>query len=96
METTYPLVASVKPLAGKHLLVEFRNGTAKVYDCTPLLAEEAFAPLADETLFRSVRADPHGYGVLWNDAVDLAESELWLHGETAGHPARAPHAPTAR
>ena len=44
---------------------------------------EPFAPLADDPLFRSVQTDPHGYGVVWSDDIDLAELELWLHGETA-------------
>lgn len=80
--TTYPRIESVRPLSGKRLLVGFSNGVRKVYDCTPLLSSEPFAPLADEPLFRSVQADPHGYGVVWSDEIDLAESELWLHGET--------------
>jgi len=25
-------------------------------------------------------ADPHGYAVVWNDDIDLAESEIWLKG----------------
>jgi hypothetical protein len=76
----YPLVKSVRPLAGQRLRVEFDNGVTKVYDCTPLLGTEVFKPLADEAIFRSVRADEHGYAVIWNDAIDLAESELWLNG----------------
>jgi len=79
----YPRIASVRPLSDKRLLVAFDNGVRKIYDCRPLLGAEPFAPLADEPFFRSVQADPHGYGVIWSDAIDLAESELWLHGETA-------------
>jgi hypothetical protein len=76
----YPKVTSVTPLEGKRLLVTFRNGATKVYDCAPLLADEPFRPLADEALFRAVKADPHGYGAVWNDDIDLAESELWEGG----------------
>jgi hypothetical protein len=78
--TIYPKVASVRPLSGKRLLVQFRNDDQRIYDCTPLLETEAFAPLAQEPLFRLVHPDPHGYAVIWNDAIDLAESELWLNG----------------
>ncbi|MFT4604804.1 MAG: hypothetical protein ACI9W4_001541 [Rhodothermales bacterium] len=78
--TVYPKVASVRPLSGKRLLVEFRNRQQRIYDCTPLLEKEAFAPLVQEPLFRLVHADPHGYAVIWTDAIDLAESELWLNG----------------
>ena len=77
----YPRVESVEPLAEKRLLVRFVNGVRKVYDCTPLLADAPFKPLAEEAVFRVVRADPHGYGVVWSDEIDLAESELWEKGK---------------
>jgi hypothetical protein len=80
---TYPRVRSVRPLAGKRLLVAFATGEERFYDCGPLLAESAFAALADETVFQQVRPDPHGYGVIWNDEIDLAESELWINGTSA-------------
>ena len=31
-------------------------------------------------MFRRVRADDHGYAVVWTDEIDLAESELWING----------------
>ena len=71
------------------LLVEFDNGDRRLYDCKPLLDSEVFGPLEDETLFRCVRADPHGYGVVWNDAIDLAESEIWLNGQGPEEPSDA-------
>jgi hypothetical protein len=80
--TRYPRIRSVRPLSGKRLLVAFDEGTSKLYDCSPLLSSEAFAPLANEVLFRNVQADAHGFGVIWNDQIDLAESELWLRGVT--------------
>lgn len=78
---TYPHVRSVRPLTGKRLRVTFANGVAKIYDCTPLLKEDAFKPLEDEALFRSIHVEAHGYAVVWTDEIDLAESELWLHGK---------------
>lgn len=80
--TTYPRIRSVKPRCGKTLLVTFENGDLKVYDCTPLLQMEAFRPLRDEAVFRCAHADSHGYGVIWNDDIDLAESEIWINGRT--------------
>jgi len=79
----YPRVESVEPTTGKRLIVTFTGGVRKVYDCTPLLADAPFKPLAEEAVFRGVRADPHGYGVVWNDDIDLAESELWEEGKQA-------------
>jgi hypothetical protein len=82
-ERRYPRVGSVRPLGGKRLLVEFTNGVTKVYDCAALLACASFEPLGDDAFFRCVKADPHGYGAVWNDDIDLAESELWENGEQA-------------
>ncbi|MHC5058459.1 MAG: DUF2442 domain-containing protein [Planctomycetota bacterium] len=79
----YPRVESVEPTSGKRLLVRFAGGVSKVYDCTPLLEDPPFRPLEDEALFRCVKADPHGYGVVWNDDIGLAESELWEEGRQA-------------
>ena len=77
---SYPKVKSVQPLPGKKLRVTFETDAVRVYDCTPLLQEPAFRLLQDDAFFRNVCADPHGDGVAWSDEIDLAESELWLHG----------------
>ena len=76
-------VKTVKPLNEKRILVEFENGVFKCYDCNPLLATEEFQQLKNDAIFKHVKADPHGYGILWNDEIDLAESELWINGEIA-------------
>ena len=78
-----PKVESVEPLEGKRLLVRFVNGVEKVYDCNQLLHLEMFRPLKNEAFFKSVKPDAGGYGVSWNDAVDLSEHELWVNGEEA-------------
>ena len=41
---------------------------------------DAFRPLKDEAFFKNVRVDSAGYGIIWNDYVDLSESELWVNG----------------
>jgi len=38
--------------------------------------------LEDEALFRTVQAEKHGYAVMWNDEIDLAESGIWINGRT--------------
>lgn len=78
---TYPKVKSVTPLSGKQLLVTFTTGDTRIYDCAPLLKEFAFVPLKDDAFFRNVHVDQTGYGVVWNDNVDLSESELWINGK---------------
>ena len=77
---SYPKIKAVTPLSGRRLRVTFATGDTKVYDCSPLLGEAPFEPLNDEAFFRNVYADRTGYGVVWNDNVDLSEAELWLRG----------------
>lgn len=78
----YPKIHTVHALPRKKLRVTFETGDVRIYDCRPLLKEEPFKALQDEALFRSVRAEKHGYAVVWNDEIDLSESEIWIHGHT--------------
>ncbi|MBF0549911.1 MAG: DUF2442 domain-containing protein [Deltaproteobacteria bacterium] len=78
----YPKVKSVEVLSGHRLKIVFVNGAVRYYDCNPLLEQPAFHVLKDEGFFRNVHPDAHGYGIVWNDNLDLAESELWVNGAT--------------
>ena len=62
------------------LLVRFDNGVEKTYDCGPLLGRPEFRLLSRPAFFRAVRVDPGGYGISWNDKMDLSGYELWVHG----------------
>lgn len=75
-------VQKVEPLAGLNLRVQFENGTVKKYDVNPLLAKwPVFRSLElIPGLFDCVRVDAGGYGVVWNDDIDLSCNELWEHG----------------
>ena len=75
-----PKVSSVQPLDGKKLLVKFINGVEKIYDCNSICKLEMFHLLKNEAFFKSVKADPGGYGISWNDDMDLSEYELWNNG----------------
>ncbi len=75
-----PKILSVQVLEQKRLLVKFINDSEKVYDCGPLLSMEMFQVLRNDAFFKSVRVDPGGYGVSWNDYADLSEYELWTNG----------------
>ena len=76
----YPKILNVETLEGKRLKVLFEGNVIKIYDCTPLLTEDTFKPLEDDALFKNVHADEGGYGIVWNDYLDLSESELWENG----------------
>jgi hypothetical protein len=76
----FPKIKLVTSLSGKKLRVQFFNGEVRIYDCQPLLNEPAFQPLKDEVFFRNVQVDKTGYSIVWDDNIDLSESELWMHG----------------
>lgn len=82
-----PKIKFIAPLEGKILLVDFMDGTQKTYDCSQLLHLDQFKPIQNEVFFKTVKVDPGGYGVSWNDEIDLSEYELWTNGKavsTAG------------
>lgn len=73
---------SVTSLDDFKLLIHFIDGTARQYDVRPLLTQyEAFQPLATTPgLFEQVVVDAGGYGVSWNDDIDIDCNELWENG----------------
>jgi hypothetical protein len=79
----YPKILNVESIKGKRLLVTFQNGKKKIYDCSPLLENDIFKALKNDAFFNSVHIDKHGYGIVWNDELDLSESELWINGMPA-------------
>jgi len=79
-----PKISVVKPLENRRLLVKFTNGVGKIYDCNQLLHLAAFKALQNEAFFKSVKVDSGGFGISWNDDIDLSEYELWVNSkETA-------------
>lgn len=80
-EMNAPKIESVIPLAKeRHLLVTFVNGVQKIYDCEKILNLNRFQLLKNEAFFKAVTVDAGGYGVSWNDEIDLSEYELWHNG----------------
>ena len=78
----YHRLASVAPAGGLTLEATFADGTVKRYDVEPLFSRwKAFEALRDVPgLFRSVHVDAGGYGVVWNDELDLECEEIWNNG----------------
>ncbi len=75
-----PKVLSVQPLENKKLLIKFNNGVEKIYDCRPPIEKfKPFKALENGVFFKQVRVDGGGYGISWNDKVDLSEYELWTN-----------------
>jgi hypothetical protein len=83
-----PRITSVTPIGNWELLVRFENGVEKTYDCEPLLSRPEYHLLKVPAFFRAVKVDTGGYGISWNDTMDLSEYELWKNGKLA---ANEPH-----
>ena len=71
-------VKEVTPLADYTLSVLFEDNTRKKYDVKPLFEEwDVFKNLYEiKGLFNQVKVDMGGYGIVWNEDIDLSCNEL--------------------
>ncbi len=62
--------------------VYFEEGINKQYDVKPLFKKiKIFNQLKKDSLFEKVQVGQGGYGVVWNDEIDLSSEELFNNGE---------------
>lgn len=75
-------VKYVKTLENFILLITFENGIKKSYDIKPLFVKwQVFKDLVNiPGLFEEVKVDSGGYGIYWNEDIDLSCNELWNNG----------------
>ncbi len=75
-------VKSVEPKDNYILSVLFTDGVRTEYDIKPLFEKwEVFNDLKNiNGLYQQVRVDAGGFGISWNDEIDLASDELRLNG----------------
>ena len=75
-------VSEVKPLPDYRLHVYFVNGEKCIYDIKPLFDKwHSFNSLKQiDHLFEQVKVDNGGFGISWNDEIDLACDELYYNG----------------
>ncbi len=75
-------VKSVLPQKNYCLLITFCEGVSKIYDVKPLFDKwEIFKKLKESHLFYDVTVDQGGYGISWNDDIDLSCDELFFNGK---------------
>lgn len=78
-------VKAVTPLDNNVLLVQFAHGVTKRYDVKPLFEKwPAFRALTDPLFWLEVKVDAGGYGISWNDDLDLSCDELYANGRDVG------------
>ncbi len=81
-------VKAVSALTEQRLCVQFAEGMTKIYDVKPLFEKwKPFRVLKNAPeLFSAVEVDTGGYGIVWNDELDLSCDELFENGEAVKTP----------
>ena len=81
-------IKSVNVLPDYMLAVQFSEGVTKTYDVKVLFERwEPFRAFKKHPeLFYEVQVDTGGYGIVWNDDLDLSCEELYHNGQTIQTP----------
>ena len=80
-------IKNVTPLKDFKLNIQFAEGITKIYDMKKLIENnKIFADLKDINLFNSVEVDIGGYGVIWNDDIDISCDELFENSKKIDTP----------
>lgn len=81
--TMFYRVQSVEAKDDFKLSVLFTDGVQTEYDVKPLFLKwDVFNDLkAIKGLFQQVKVDAGGFGISWNDEIDLASEELRINGK---------------
>lgn len=76
------VIKHVRPLDKYILEAEFTSGEIRRYDCQRLIDEiPAFQVLIhDPEIFFHLQITSGGYGIAWNDELDVASEEIWDNG----------------
>lgn len=75
-------IKEVMPMENMILKIVFENEEIKVYDVKRLIKKlKVFEKLRNKELFNNVKVDQGGYGISWDDELDLECTELWENGE---------------
>lgn len=81
-------VKAVNVITDYRLSVQFAEGVTKIYDLKPLFDKwPVFNELKNnQELLYGVEVDAGGYGIIWNDDIDISCDELYENGETVKTP----------
>lgn len=77
-----PKIKEIKIDSQQYLLIVlFDNGITKEINFYEKLNDDFYADLRNRLLFEQAKVDSGGYGVSWNDDIDISEYELWNIGK---------------
>lgn len=80
-------IKSVTALPDYKISIQFSEGITKIYNVKELIEKNPmFKNLKNEELFYGVKVDIGGYGIIWNDDIDISCDELYEKGETIETP----------
>ena len=68
----FHIIKNIYAISEYRLCIQFSEGETKIYD--------VFKALEDKELFACVGMDVGGYGVVWNDEIDISCNELFENG----------------
>ena len=77
MESHYPV--EVIPLPEYRILITFDNDERRIFNVEPYLEDSFFAPLRNQSIFRSVRVNP--LTVEWAGGIDICPDELYYNSD---------------
>lgn len=75
-------VKAVYPYEDLNIIVVFENNAIKKYDTKQLFPQfDWYRELENPDIFNLVQVEAGGYGVSWNEDIDISEDELWENSE---------------
>lgn len=80
-------IKNVTALPDYKISIQFSEGVTKIYNVKELIEKSPmFKNLENEELFYNVEVDVGGYGIIWNDDIDISCDELFEKGKTIETP----------
>lgn len=77
----FHIIKNIYAISEYRLCIQFSEGETKIYDVKPLMKKyDVYKALEDKELFECVGMDVGGYGVVWNDEIDISCNELFENG----------------
>lgn len=73
-------ITSIETLPDYILLIGFADGAFRQFDLKPLIKDPPFKALSANDLYKKAKIDMGGYGIVWNDELDLSADGLYEKG----------------
>lgn len=79
------IITKIEPKEDLIIIATFADGEIVSFDVKIMFEKHSvFHALEDKELFNSVKIDGVGYGISWNDDLDLSSDGIYLRGKHIG------------